>query len=145
MKVEYIQGQATCERCGAYIKNIFIITFNDGYSITVGSECVKKVLKETNLTEKGCSYVEMLMKPMEKVRKLLVTWQNVNYEQAIEKKLLIMVWDEKAQAHREQTEEEFAVRKKHMVEVWLPKKLKECEDEMNAILEAKCKNIRLRY
>jgi hypothetical protein len=40
MKVEYVQGRDVCERCGAYIKHIFIITFDDGYSIRVGSECV---------------------------------------------------------------------------------------------------------
>lgn len=68
MKVEYIQGKSSCERCGAYIKNIFVITFDDGYSITVGSECVKKVLRETNLTEKGYTYVERLMKPIEELR-----------------------------------------------------------------------------
>jgi hypothetical protein len=145
MKVQYIQGRGTCERCGAYIKNIFVITFNDGYSITVGSECVKKVLRDTNLTEKGCSYVEMLMKPVERVRQLLVTWQKVTYEQAIKKKLLLRLWDDEAQAHRNQTVEEFEAKRKHMVEVWLPAKLKEREDEMNKILEEKGKKIHMKH
>ena len=143
MKVQYFQGQSNCERCGAYIKNIYVITFNDGYSITVGSECVKKVLHDTNLSEKGCTYVEKLLKPIEKLRKQLIMWQGMTYEKALEKHLLIMQWDDEANAHRDQTIEEFEETKKRMLD-YLPKCLKKEEDAVNKILEEKGKNIHIK-
>jgi len=143
MKIEYVQGQSSCERCGAYIKNIYIITFHDGYSIHVGPKCVKNVLKETNLTEKGCTYVENLMKPIERLRKKILMWQNMTYKTALKKKLLTMVWDETAQEFRNQTEEEYKETKKRMTE-YLPKRLKEDEEKMNKVLLEKGKNIRIR-
>lgn len=143
MKVNYIQGKASCERCGAYIKNIYVIKFDDGYSITVGSECVKKVLKETNLTEKGCLFVEKLMKPIEKYRKKLVEWQNMTYENAIKKNLLVKKWDDKTQSHISLSKEEYEEVKKRMIENLLPKRIKESEEEMNEILMKKGKNIRI--
>lgn len=142
MKIEFMQGKSSCERCGAYIKNIYVITFNDGYSITVGVECVKKVLQETNLTEKGCTYVEKLMKPMEKLQKKIVMWQNMTYETALKKNLLMLVWDNTAQAHRNQTEEEYKETKVRMLE-YLPKQLKKAEEEMNRVLLEKGKKIRM--
>jgi hypothetical protein len=145
MKVEYVQGRDVCERCGAYIKNIFIITFDDGYSIRVGSECVKKVLKETNLTDKGCTYVERLMKPVEKYRKLLATWQRISYEQALAKKMLVMRWDDEAGKHRNQTEEEFEESKARMVNIFLPRRIREEEEEMNRVLASKTKNVHIRH
>lgn len=143
MRVEFVQGQSSCERCGAYIKNIFIITFNDGYTLRVGSECVRKVLRETNLSEKGCLYVERLLKPVENVRKQLTAWKNMTYERALAKKLLVMQWDAEAKTHRDQTPEEFEETKKRMLE-YLPKKLKEAEDDANKILEEKGKKICMR-
>lgn len=143
MKIEYMQGKSSCERCGAYITHIYVITFNDGYSITVGTECIRKVLRETNLSEKGCTCVESLMKPIEKLRKTMVMWQSMNYETALKKKLLTMKWDDAAQAHRNQTKEEYAETKKNMLE-YLPKRLKEAEEKMNRILLEKGKNIRMK-
>ncbi|WP_303814083.1 hypothetical protein [Selenomonas ruminantium] len=143
IKIKYVQGKSSCERCGAYIKNIYIITFNDGYSIQVGPKCVKNVLRETNLTKKGCTYVENLMKPIERLRKKFLMWQNMTYETALKKKLLTMVWDETAQEFRNQTEEEYRETKKRMLE-YLPKRLKEDEEEMNKVLLEKGKNIRIR-
>lgn len=143
MKIEFVQGKSSCERCGAYIQNIYVITFNDGYVFQVGTECVKKVLQETNLSKKGCAYVEHLMKPVEKLRKTIAMWQNMTYETALKKNLLVMKWDDSKQAHREQTEKEYEETKKRMLE-WLPTRLKEAEVKMNKILVEKGKNIQLR-
>lgn len=143
MRVQYIQGCDVCERCGAYIKHIYIITFNDGYSIRVGSECVRKVLRETNLSEKGCLYIERLMKPVERVRKKLAEWENMTYERALKKRLLVMKWDDETKTHRNQTPEEFEESKKWMLE-HLSKRLREEEEALNKVLEEKGKKIRMR-
>ena len=143
MKIEFVQGKSSCERCGAYIKNIYVITFNDGYVFRVGTECVKKVFQETNLSKKGCAYVEHLMKPVEKLQKTIAMWQNMTYETALKKNLLMMKWDDLKQAHREQTEKEYEETKKRMLK-WLPTQLKEAEVKMNKILIEKGKNIQFR-
>jgi len=83
------------------------------------------------------------MKPIERLRKKFLMWQNMTYETALKKKLLTMVWDETAQEFRNQTEEEYRETKKRMLE-YLPKRLKEDEEEMNKVLLEKGKNIRIR-
>lgn len=143
MKIQYMQGRDVCERCGAYIKNIFVITFNDGYSLRVGSECVKRVLRETNLTEKGRLYVEHVLRPVEKTRQQLAMWQGMTYEKALSKHLLTMVWDDEANAHRDQTPEEFEETMERTLG-YLSRRLREEEAAANKVLETKAKNVRLK-
>lgn len=62
MRVEYHQGREVCERCGAYIKHVYVVTFDDGFIVRCGSECVKRVLKDTNLTDRGAKFLQAQMK-----------------------------------------------------------------------------------
>ena len=57
MWVEYYQlpknAGICCEHCGTYIRNVFVLHFDDGFSLKCGVECYNKLIKQSNISQYG--------------------------------------------------------------------------------------------
>lgn len=55
MWVEYYQlpknAGICCEHCGTYIRNVFVLHFDDGFSLKCGVECYNKLIKQSNISQ----------------------------------------------------------------------------------------------
>ena len=134
MKINFYTGKEVCERCGAAIKNIYIITFSDGFTIKCGSECVKKVMKETNLNAMGMKYFNKQMKRIHDFEKQIEEWKAKTYESVVETDTVPMK-EVECMKYRPMTKEEFEEYKKFRLEELYPYQIKQIQDEMEKKLK----------
>lgn len=82
-----------CDRCGAYITNIYTVTYSDGLVARYGMECFKKLFDAGNLTEFGRNLMMKALKSMREIYEKREKWLSVNSFEEAEKKCLISTWD----------------------------------------------------
>lgn len=77
-----------CDQCGAYIVNVYTITYSDGLKMRYGIECFKKLFAAGNLTEKGMALMKKALKKIKEAYEFRDGWLEVNsIEEAEEKGL----------------------------------------------------------
>lgn len=57
-----------CDRCGAYIRNIYTVTYSDGLVAQYGMECFKKLFDAGKLTDFGR---KLMMKALKRIEDAL--------------------------------------------------------------------------
>ena len=134
MRVEYHQGREVCERCGAYIKHVYVVTFDDGFTVRCGSECVKRVLKDTNLTDRGAKFLQAQMKRVKMITERAELWRGFTYETAAAAGKLARVqrpdgrwtfWtEEEFEAHRDRLVNRYTPHELAQIDAELAKRLK---------------------
>lgn len=78
-----------CDRCGAYIRNIYTVTCSDGLVAQYGMECFKKLFDAGKLTDFGRKLMMKALKRLKEAYETREKWLSVNtLEEAKEKNLL---------------------------------------------------------
>lgn len=111
-----------CDKCRAYITNVYTVYYNDGLIAHYGIECFKKLKEAGNLSDFG---YKLLMKTLHKIKKYneeLQLWQTITEEEAEKKELLDSLHHDDVWKGR--TFEEY---RQFHVKRWLPARLKDCE------------------
>jgi hypothetical protein len=130
-----------CEHCGTYIVNVYQITFNDGFILRCGSECFKKLQKQTNLNDYGIKTLNKLLKKLQGYEKMIKQWENWNTpEEAEEDKCYQRIEDKKAGCWRIRTQEEFEKEKEILLTFYIPSWIKQTQKE----IKDKFKNVKLK-
>ena len=97
-----------CDRCGAYIRNIYTVTYSDGLVARYGIECFKKLFDAGKLTDFGRKLMMKALKRLKEAYETREKWLSVNtLEEAKEKKLLHTQVFETYEAWQGHTFEEF--------------------------------------
>lgn len=65
----------TCEHCGTYICNVFVIHFDDGFSLKCGVECFNKLMKTSNLSQYGAKLLRKQIKRLKDYDEMRVKWE----------------------------------------------------------------------
>lgn len=97
-----------CDRCGAYIRNIYTVTYSDGLVARYGIECFKKLFDAGKLTDFGRKLMMKSLKRLKEAYEFREKWLSVNtLEEAKEKKLPYTQIFETYEAWQGHTFEEF--------------------------------------
>lgn len=127
-----------CEHCGTYIRNVFVIKFNDGFVLKCGSECFKKIQKQTNISEYGIKLLTKLLNKLKDYDKTIQNWESWQTpEDAEEDKCFQRIED--SRTWRIRTQEEFDKEKNLMI-TYISARIKQIQQE----IEEKFKNIKLK-
>lgn len=60
----------TCDKCGQYIRNIWIVDFADGVRVNFGIDCFAKMKKESNLSKFGEKELNKVLKSIKDYQKM---------------------------------------------------------------------------
>lgn len=145
MQVSFIKHNRVdniiCDRCGAHIVNAFYIYFDDSYKMVVGSECLKKIEKQTNLNAYGTKvlhgYLNSIKRQMQNADKLEGI---TTVEQAKELEMWGLVQVVNGVKVHERTQEEFEQHRRFLLEKFYPAQLKRIESE----IAKKLKGVKIR-
>lgn len=74
-----------CDRCGAYIRNIYTVTYSDGLVARYGMECFKKLFDAGNLTDFGRKLMMKALKRLKEAYETREKWLSVNTLEEAEK------------------------------------------------------------
>ena len=77
-----------CDRCGAYIRNIYTVTYSDGLVARYGMECFKKLFDAGKLTDFGRKLMMKALKRLKEAYETREKWLSVNTLEEAEKKNL---------------------------------------------------------
>ena len=78
-----------CDRCGTYIRNIYTVTYSDGFVARYGIECFKKLFDAGKLTDFGRKLMMKALKRLKEAYETREKWLSVNtLKEAKEKNLL---------------------------------------------------------
>lgn len=78
-----------CDHCGAYIRNIYTVTYSGGLVARYGIECFKKLFEAGKLTDFGKKLMMKALKRLKEAYETREKWLSVNtLEEAKEKKLI---------------------------------------------------------
>lgn len=101
-------GGLLCDRCGAYIKNIYTVTYSDSLVARYGIECFKKLFDAGKLTDFGRKLMMRTLKKLKEAYEAREKWLNVNsLEEAKERSLPYTQVFETYEAWEGHTFEEF--------------------------------------
>ena len=96
-----------CDRCGAYIRNIYTVTYSDGLVARYGMECFKKLFDAGKLTDFGRKLMMKALKRLKEAYETREKWLSVDsLEEAKEKGLDVQPF-ETYEAWKEHTFEEY--------------------------------------
>lgn len=76
-----------CDRCGAYIRNIYTVTYSDGLVARYGMECFKKLFDAGNLTDFGRKLMMKALKRLKEAYETREKWLSVNTLEEARKRL----------------------------------------------------------
>ena len=74
-----------CDRCGAYIRNIYTVTYSDGLVARYGMECFKKLFDAGKLTDFGRKLMMKALKRLKEAYETREKWLSVNTLEEAEK------------------------------------------------------------
>ncbi len=77
-----------CDRCGTYIRNIYTVTYSDGFVARYGIECFKKLFDAGKLTDFGRKLMMKALKRLKEAYETREKWLSVNSLEEAEKKNL---------------------------------------------------------
>ena len=77
-----------CDRCGAYIRNIYTVTYSDGLIARYGMECFKKLFDAGKLTDFGRKLMMKALKRLKETYETREKWLSINSLEEAEKKNL---------------------------------------------------------
>ena len=77
-----------CDRCGAYIRNIYTGTYSDGLVARYGIECFKKLFDAGKITDFGRKLMMKALKRLKEAYETREKWLSVNTLEEAEKKNL---------------------------------------------------------
>ena len=121
----------SCEYCGTYIRNVFVIKFDDGFVLNCGSECFKKLEKQTNLSEYGTKALNKLLKSLKDYDKTIQNWEKWNTpEEAEVDKCFQRIEDKKENRWRIRTQKEFEKEKELMLTFYIPARIEKIQKEI---------------
>lgn len=66
----------TCDRCGQYIRNIWTVTYKEGFSINYGIDCWEKVYKGGQLSQYGEKEIRKIMKSIKAYEEMLAKYMS---------------------------------------------------------------------
>lgn len=72
------KGGLICDCCGAYIRNIYTVTYSDGLVARYGTECFKKLFEAGKLTDFGKKLMMKALKRLKEAYKIREKWLSVN-------------------------------------------------------------------
>lgn len=73
----------TCTKCGAYIRNVYTVTYSDGFIANYGTECFDKLWKSGKLSKYGEKEFKKILKNIKFYNDVLATWQKCKTEQEL--------------------------------------------------------------
>lgn len=77
-----------CDQCGAYITNVYTVTYSDGLKMHYGIECFKKLFIAGSLTEQGVKLMKKALKRIKEAYEIRDKWLKVNsFEEAKEQNI----------------------------------------------------------
>lgn len=131
----------TCYKCGAYITNVYTVTYSDGLVADYGSECFDKLWKSGNLSSYGVKEFRKILKNIKDYNEIKRSWLNCKTEQELIEKPLTYSsnyldrYNEseyvqnqyKYSAHKNDTFEEY---KNYIVNQFIPYRLSTLEKEL---------------
>lgn len=131
-----------CEHCGTYIRNVFVLHFDDGFSLKCGVECFNKLMKKTNLTEHGARLLKKQadrINAYNKTRDNWTRWQTP--EEAESDGCFQRIEDpDKPGLWRIRTQAEFEEERAFMLNDLIPYRVSEIQAE----IKARFKNVRVK-
>lgn len=65
-----------CDRCGQYIRNIWSVDYEEGFTVNYGIDCWEKVYKGGKLNQYGEKMMRKAMKSIKEWEQLKTKWQN---------------------------------------------------------------------
>lgn len=73
----------TCSNCGAYIRNVYTVTYSDGFVAHYGTECFDKLWKSGKLSKFGEKEFRRILKNIKFYNGILAQWQECKTDQDI--------------------------------------------------------------
>lgn len=102
------QSGVICDRCGAYIQNIYTVKYDTGLIVHYGIECFKKLQLASNLTDAGMKLLKKILKKVKEAYEFKAIWDSVvDIEDARNKKAPFLSVFETYEAWKGHSFEEF--------------------------------------
>ena len=77
-----------CDQCGAYITNVYTVTYSNGLKMQYGMECFKKLFEAGRLTEQGIKLMKKALKKIKEAYVIRDAWLKVDsFEEAKEQNI----------------------------------------------------------
>lgn len=111
-----------CDRCGAYITNVFTVYYSDGLIAHYGMECFKKLREAGKLSDFGYKLLMKALKDIKYWNEQLQLWKTITEEEAEEKGLLYALHNYEAWEGSD-----FEEYKKFEIEKVIPARLSDCK------------------
>lgn len=90
IKFDHVSKQEgfICDRCGAYITNVYTVTYSDGLEMRYGIECFKNLFAAGRLTDMGIKLMKKILKRIKEAYEIRDKWIKVNsFEEAKEQNI----------------------------------------------------------
>lgn len=94
-----------CDKCGAYITNIYHVTYSDGTSLNYGIECFKKLQDSGRLSVYGTKLLMDAVRRIKRDSEALELWKKITEEEA-ESKGMLWNWHNE-ERYKDMTFEEY--------------------------------------
>ena len=115
-----------CDRCGQWIKNIWTVTYKEGFSLHYGLDCWEKIYKHSNLSKQGEKLLRKHMKSIESYQKAMQRQAELTEETDEAWKISQAEWNKNNAWYGEKYEDY----KKWMLEEFFPYRIQHEQDEI---------------
>ena len=78
-----------CDKCGAYIRNVYTVKYSNGYIAHYGIDCFSKLRKQANLTSFANKLLSKTLKSIKYYCSIIDLWKTINTEEEADNQNLL--------------------------------------------------------
>ncbi len=122
----------SCEHCGAYILNVNVIHFDNGFTLKCGSECFGKLMKRADLSEYSIRALKRTLNSLKHYNESISKWSQWETPEEAEADGCSQRIEapESPRTWRIRTQKEFEEERAFLLNQFFPAQIRRREEEM---------------